>query len=318
MAPPRSRLSSRVVLVGIAVCITAILVTVLRLRGGTLRSHDVVRITETTSIPFDIITVMDDKVSVSAIMRETKGYAPVESAVIEGILRTSCKSSPPPLVLDVGANLGYFTLLAASHGCRVRAYEPSPSMANRVRASVALNGFESLVVVVNAGVGASAGSLRFAANENPALSRVVPDDTSSAHLPRVPVVALADEIGEDIILIKMDTEGFEPNALAGLLPACSIYQIHNIVIEIKKPTQDLTLERVWACLDASAGHSHVVAPTRGMWFREWYAGSEIADFHNTGLSAATPHGYTKRLQTPWDFGVEDAWFSLENAKWSDL
>lgn len=284
-----------------------------------VRVGPITRITETSSIPFDMITLQNDTESVSAIIRNARGYAPVESAAIEAILRRACASSPPPLVLDVGANLGYFTLLAAAHGCRVRAYEPSITMSNIVRDAVSLNGFNERVTVVNAGVGATAGFLRFAANTNPALSRVVPDDASTAHLPRLPIITLANEITEDVLLIKMDTEGYEAQALQGLLPACGKFRIANIVIEIKKPTQELTLERLWACMDASAIHSHLDVATRGMWFREWYADEEIANFHKNGLTSKTPHGYMKRLQSPWVFGVEDAWFALDSkAAWSDM
>ena len=237
--------------------------------------------------------------------------------MVEAILKSACATRPPPLVLDVGANLGYFSLLAAAHGCRVRAYEPSTSMAEHVRNSAELNGFSSLITVVNAGVGATADTLRFDANTNPALSRVVPDDKAFAHLKKIPVIALADEITEDVLLIKMDTEGFEAQALLGLLPACSRHRISNIVIEIKKPGQDLTLERLWSCLDASAAHARISPPSRGMWFQEWYGPEEIATFRRSGLTSSTPHGYTERMQSPWDFQVEDAWFSLEGG-WKEF
>ena len=277
------------------------------------------RITATTAVPFDIIVrTASTANSVSDIMRAARGYAPVESAVVEAVLRRACRATtPPPLVLDVGANLGYFTLLAAAHGCRVRAYEPSPGMADGVRASVALNGFGALVTVVNAGVGAVAGSLRFSAHADPALSRVVADDATTAHLPRLPVVALADEIDEDILLVKMDTEGYEPVALAGLLPACAAHRIGHLVIEIKPATAELTLERVWACLDASAVHAGLPPPSRGAWFHERYDPALIAAFAEAGLTAATPHGYLARLQSPHVHNTEDAWFALADPVWAD-
>jgi FkbM family methyltransferase len=280
-----------------------------------------VRITVTTAVPFDILVRTDaaGKSVVSDLMLAAHGYAPVESAVVEGVLRRACRAStPPPLVLDVGANLGYFTLLAAAHGCRVRAFEPSPRLAASVRASAALNGFGALVTVTNAGVGAAAGSLRFDAHAaEPALSRVVADEAATAHLPRVPVVALADEIAEDVLLIKMDTEGHEAAALAGLLPACAAHRIGNIVIEIKAPSAAAALQHLWACLDASAAHAALPPPTRGAWFHEWYDAGRIAAFAKDGLTADTPHGYLDRLQSPHAHGKEDAWFALADPAWVD-
>jgi len=42
------------------------------------------------------------------------------------LLKEKCKEDPNALVVDVGANIGYFALYAAKFGCRVEAYEPTP------------------------------------------------------------------------------------------------------------------------------------------------------------------------------------------------
>ena len=43
------------------------------------------------------------------------------------------------LVIDVGANLGYYALYSARLGCKVTAWEPVPVFAAMVEASAALN-----------------------------------------------------------------------------------------------------------------------------------------------------------------------------------
>ncbi len=51
---------------------------------------------------------------------------------------------------DIGANVGYFSVEAAAlpgEGIRVVAFEPQPSLVEAIRASVALNGLETLQVV---------------------------------------------------------------------------------------------------------------------------------------------------------------------------
>src|SRR6185437_6062098 len=53
--------------------------------------------------------------------------------------------------VDVGANVGYFTLLASTLGARVVAYEPTPSVFRRLKENVALNGFDR-ADLVNAAV----------------------------------------------------------------------------------------------------------------------------------------------------------------------
>ncbi|HKO18082.1 MAG TPA: FkbM family methyltransferase, partial [Acidobacteriaceae bacterium] len=62
--------------------------------------------------------------------------------------------------VDVGANVGYFTLLAASLEARVVAYEPTPAVYSRLRENVELNGLQN-VTLMNAAVAEKAGSLTF-------------------------------------------------------------------------------------------------------------------------------------------------------------
>lgn len=51
------------------------------------------------------------------------------------------------LVVDVGANMGYYTLLAASLGCRVMAWEPVPYFAAYLKYGLLANNLTHLVDV---------------------------------------------------------------------------------------------------------------------------------------------------------------------------
>src|SRR5258707_7107448 len=56
---------------------------------------------------------------------------------------------PGTVLLDLGANLGYFTLLGASRvggQGQVIAFEPNPANCALIRASVARNGFQNVVL----------------------------------------------------------------------------------------------------------------------------------------------------------------------------
>jgi len=54
-------------------------------------------------------------------------------------LSSSSSPPPPPLVLDVGANFGYYSLFAAALGCRVVAWEPVPRFRSFFDAALLLN-----------------------------------------------------------------------------------------------------------------------------------------------------------------------------------
>jgi FkbM family methyltransferase len=55
-------------------------------------------------------------------------------------------------MVDVGGNLGYYAILAAAHGCRVKTFEPVPSYYAYLRYNVEINGFQDLIEAYNMGV----------------------------------------------------------------------------------------------------------------------------------------------------------------------
>ena len=80
------------------------------------------------------------------------GKEDVTAEYIKPLLR------PGSVFVDVGANVGYFTLLASTLGARVLAYEPTPSVFTRLRENVDLNGFLQ-AQLVNAAVMDKPGTL---------------------------------------------------------------------------------------------------------------------------------------------------------------
>ena len=132
--------------------------------------------------------------------------------------------APGDVVYDVGASIGFFSLLAArltGPEGRVVALEPAPGPAEAVRVNAALNDLRN-VTVVEAAAGAAQGRERL---------WVVADQTSS-HLAgrgehplaemalEVDVLALDDLVGErgfpPPALVKIDVEGSELDALRGM------------------------------------------------------------------------------------------------------
>ena len=105
--------------------------------------------------------------------------------------------------VDVGANIGLYTLPAAAKKARVVAVEPSAKNRGRLEENLALNGLTSVKIEACA-LGEIEGEMAFC------------DDDALAHVeiagdgPKVPVKRL-DAIlpGGEIALLKVDVEGFE-------------------------------------------------------------------------------------------------------------
>lgn len=173
-------------------------------------------------------------------------YEPATAQVFSSVLR------PGDGVLDIGANIGYFTLLASrlvGPAGSVHAFEPAPSIVNRLETNVRLNALTN-VEIHRLAVSGTAGEVRLhvASSDHQGLSSLrdlgqhddvirVPAQPVDALLPRLPRVALA----------KLDIEGAEYLALQGMTGL------------LKRDRPVLIVEVADAFLRAVAGNAEVVA-----------------------------------------------------------
>ena len=140
---------------------------------------------------------------------------------------------PGMTFVDVGANIGYFTLLAASLGARVVAYEPTLAVFERLRENVALNSFDN-ITVVNAAVAEKRGTLTlYASTDDPEANNLFGDDD---HPVEVATICLDDDLAErgveKVDLLKVDVEGAEPLVLAGAIRLLRSAAAPAIVMEL--------------------------------------------------------------------------------------
>lgn len=121
------------------------------------------------------------------------------------------------LMIDVGANVGLYTLIAGARvdgGGRVIALEPDPVALVRLRENLELNRLTSVEVRGEA-AGAARGEARLTTGLD-TVNHIVAGDDGEPSI-RVPVVPLDElvETGVEVALIKVDAEGFESEVLAG-------------------------------------------------------------------------------------------------------
>lgn len=124
---------------------------------------------------------------------------------------------PGDVVYDIGANAGFFTLLASvlvGENGQVVAFEPLPQNIGFLRRHLVLNGVEN-VQVMEAAVADVPGIASFTCQGDAAQGALSETDTGL----RVQVVTLDALVRDEIIrppcVMKMDIEGAESRALAG-------------------------------------------------------------------------------------------------------
>jgi FkbM family methyltransferase len=138
-------------------------------------------------------------------------YEPHVTAVLKRELK------PDSVFLDVGANMGWFTLLAASllREGRVIAVEPNPGNLQLLCQGILANGFHNVAVYPYA---ASDAASILQLNFHRSNGNVAPATTVKDSLTYVPAARLDDLLRDEprIDVVKIDIEGHEPIALRGM------------------------------------------------------------------------------------------------------
>lgn len=140
---------------------------------------------------------------------------------------------PEDYFVDVGANVGSYTILAAcvggAHGCAIEAI---PDTYRRLYANVRLNEIEKQLDLQNIAIGHESGVITFSAGLDTQNHVLAEHETSSDKI-EVPVRAL-DEVllGKKPSLIKIDVEGFETPVLQGASATLSEPSLHSVIMEL--------------------------------------------------------------------------------------
>ena len=138
---------------------------------------------------------------------------------------------PSELFVDVGANVGSYTVLAAGAvGARCISFEPDPVTAAAFRANVAVNHLAALVEFREMAVGGRTGEIRFTIGKD-TLNHVAPSGAAGSTI-QVPVTTLDVALhGEQPRLIKVDVEGFESDVVRGAESVLALPSLGAAILE---------------------------------------------------------------------------------------
>jgi FkbM family methyltransferase len=161
------------------------------------------------------LDLSDDYVSRGCLL---DSYEPLETEIVRRYLR------PDDVFLDIGANVGWFTMVASTivgNKGHIHSFEPRRPTVNYLKRSIALSGLRDLVTVHDFGLADAPREMTLAwepATRNPGhtyLTSANSQASSSVETQTAPVHRLDDLGIKRVDLIKMDIEGAELLALKG-------------------------------------------------------------------------------------------------------
>lgn len=160
---------------------------------------------------FEVFADPDDPVIGGPVL--ANAYEPVVTGMVEQILK------PGDIFVDVGANLGYFTLLAApivGDEGHVYAVEPNDLNVKLLESSIRANGFENVSVMQVAAAERIETLLLHSTIGNGTTSAMREHELfTGTSIPGIPLDIMLSGRKKPITLIKIDVEGFEYRALRG-------------------------------------------------------------------------------------------------------
>ncbi len=147
---------------------------------------------------------------------------------------------PGDLFIDAGANVGSYTILASGVcGAQTIAFEPDPETVLHLLANVKVNNLAALVRVYELALGATDGQINFTVGLDTVNHVAEEGDENIRTVQQVRLDGTLVE--EQPLLMKMDLEGHEEQALRGGLKLLSNPSLRAIEIETLSPAVETWL-----------------------------------------------------------------------------
>ena len=140
---------------------------------------------------------------------------------------------PDSFFIDIGANVGVYTLLASGHNkCKSISIEPLPQTYQNLKKNIELNKLENKVKSLNIGLSQQQEELYFT-NDGDTVNHVVPEKSNNTTTVKVETLnqIFPQQITNETLL-KIDVEGFEYNVLKGGYEVLKNKNVKAIIIEL--------------------------------------------------------------------------------------
>lgn len=166
----------------------------------------------------------------------------------------SARSGPGELVIDVGANVGFFSVRAALAGSTVIAVEPNSAACARLAATLQRNRLTSVTVSCCA-AGSRPGSATLRVGRATLVSTLAPGAGAEAVEVEVRTIDDIASAAGPVALLKIDTEGWEAEVLRG--SRATLARTRCVVLEHHSP------ELLAGCTELLAEHGFRRVLVRG-------------------------------------------------------
>jgi FkbM family methyltransferase len=143
-------------------------------------------------------------------------------------------------VLDVGANIGAISILAASRGTKVQvfSFEPTEKLIPLIEENINVNKFQNRIEVIKKAVSDKTGKLQFILESESEINHISSKDDDSSNSIEVDSINLDSFVREKslgiINLLKVDVEGAELSVFRGSQELFDKKRVEVIVFELNK------------------------------------------------------------------------------------
>ncbi len=168
---------------------------------------------------------------------------------------------PGDVCVDVGANIGYFSMMMAKHAGasgKTFAFEPVPDTFEALQKNAFLAGMDGLCIEPrHAGVSDQIGELVIVRREHSTLNEVrAVDDRLDAGVVRVKSLTLesfvkGEALSQPIALLKIDVEGHELAVIQGGVAVLRSGQVRQLILEVTPGEDAVQIDRILSECGAS-------------------------------------------------------------------